>query len=123
MNTGYGLVVFTAIILLPACSAIQTTSEGALVELVNDKPQGNCRALGEVVGSQGNFITGNYTSNKNLMIGARNDLRNQAASMGGNLVHVQNVSNASANGAWGTSNTTVVGMVYNCQSYAIRGEW
>lgn len=123
MNTVCGLVVFAAIFLLSACSAIQTTPAGALVELVNDKPQGDCRALGETVGSQGNFFTGNYTSNKNLMIGARNDLRNQAANMGGNLVHVQNVSNASAHGAWGTSNTTVVGTVYNCQSNPKRGEW
>ena len=115
MNTACGLVAFAAIILLSACSAIQTTPTGGLVELTNDKPQGNCRALGETVGSQGNFFTGNYTSNKNLMIGARNDLRNQAANIGGNLVHIQNVSNASAHGGSGTSNTTVVGMVYNCQ--------
>jgi hypothetical protein len=114
MNTVYGFLVCAAIILLSACSAIQPTPQGALVELVNDRPQGNCTALGETIGSQGNFFTGDYTSNKNLMIGARNDLRNQAANMGGNLVHVQNVSNASAHGSRGTSNTTVVGMVYNC---------
>jgi hypothetical protein len=115
MSRVYGPFFFAAIILLSACSAIQATPDGALIELVNDKPQGNCRALGEAVGSQGNFFTGNYTSNKNLMIGARNDLRNQAANMGGNLVHVQNVSNASADRSLGTSNTTVVGMVYNCR--------
>jgi Domain of unknown function (DUF4156) len=115
MSTVCRLVVFAAIMLLSACSAIQTTPAGAVVELVNDKPQGSCRALGEIVGSQGNFFTGDFTSNKNLMIGARNDLRNQAANMGGNLVHVQNVSNASADRGLGTSNTTVVGMVYNCQ--------
>jgi hypothetical protein len=115
MSTVYSLVVFAAIILLSACSAIQTTPDSALIELVNDKPQANCRALGEAIGSQGNFFTGNYTSNKNLMIGARNDLRNQAANMGGNLVHVQNVSNARADRSLGTSNTTVVGMIYNCQ--------
>jgi Domain of unknown function (DUF4156) len=94
---------------------IQTTPEGTLVELVNDKPQGNCRPLGEAVGSQGNWFTGDYTSNRNLMLGARNDLRNQAAAMGGNLVHVQNLSNTNAHGSLGTTNTTVVGMVYNCQ--------
>src|SRR4051812_23500838 len=86
MSTVYSLIVFAAIILLSACSAIQTTPDSALIELVNDKPQADCRALGEAIGSQGNFFTGNYTSNKNLMIGARNDLRNQAANLGGNLV-------------------------------------
>ena len=122
MKTARALVVFAAIIILSACAAIEATPNGALVELVNDKPQGDCRALGEIVGSQGNFFTGNYTPNKNLMMGARNDLRNQAASMGGNLVHVQNVSNASAHGSWGTSNTTVVGMVYKCQRNAYIGQ-
>ena len=122
MKTARALVVFAAIFLLSACSAIQATPDGAPVELVNDRPQGDCRSLGEIVGSQGNFFTGNYTSNKDLMIGARNDLRNQAASMGGNLVHVQNVSNASAHGSRGTSNTTVVGMVYKCQRNANRGQ-
>ena len=62
MSTVYGFVVFAAIILLSARSVIQTTPDGALIELVNDKPQGNCRALGEAVGPQGNFFTGDYTS-------------------------------------------------------------
>jgi Domain of unknown function (DUF4156) len=114
-DSGLLLAVCVATVLLSACSAIQTTPAGAIVELVNDKPQGNCRALGEAVGSQGNWFTGDYTSNRNLMVGARNDLRNQAAAMGGNLVHVQNVSNTNAHGSSGTTNTTVVGMVYKCQ--------
>ncbi|EAA9593782.1 DUF4156 domain-containing protein, partial [Salmonella enterica] len=30
------------------------------------------------MGSQGNWFTGDVTSNKNLVIGARNELRNEA---------------------------------------------
>jgi len=100
--------------LVMGCSAIPTTPEGAKVELVNDKPSGNCKPLGEVIGSQGNWFTGDVTSNADLMLGARNDLRNKAAAIGGNVVHVQNVSNASAWGSSGTTNTTVVGRVYKC---------
>jgi starvation-inducible outer membrane lipoprotein len=114
-NLAFVVALATANLLLAGCSAIEATPAGAAVELVNDRPQGKCKALGETVGSQGNWFTGDYTSNKNLMIGARNDLRNQAAAMGGNIVHVQNLSNTNSHVGLGTTNTTVVGMVYNCQ--------
>jgi hypothetical protein len=104
-----------AVLLLVGCSAISTTPEGKSVELVTVKPPGNCQQLGDVVGSQGNWFTGDYTSNKNLLIGARNDLRNKAAEMGGNFVWVQDSSNTNAWGSKGTSNTTVLGVVYRCE--------
>lgn len=40
-------------------------------------------SLGEVAGSQGNWITGAYTSDKNLLVGARNDLRNETFELDG----------------------------------------
>ena len=100
--------------LLIGCSAIATTPEGNSVELVTEKPTGNCKPLGDAVGSQGNWFTGDYTSNKNLLIGARNDLRNKAAKRGGNTVWVQDKANTNAWGGKGTSNTTVLGVVYRC---------
>ena len=100
---------------LSGCAATRTTSKGSAVELMNEKPQGNCKALGKVIGSQGNWITGDLTSNEKLMLGARNRLRNKAAAMGGNVVHVQNLNNSSAWGSLGTTNTTVVGQVYKCE--------
>ena len=39
-------------------------------------------------GDQGNFIAGYYTSNTNLQVGAINDLKNNAASIGGNVIFV-----------------------------------
>jgi hypothetical protein len=102
-------------VLLFGCSAIPTTPVGQTVELVTEKPPGSCKPLGDAVGSQGNWFTGDYTSNKNLLIGARNDLRNKAAKMGGNYVWVQDSSNTNAWGSKGTSNTTVLGVVYRCE--------
>lgn len=96
------------------CSAIKVAPGAQGVELSNAKPAASCSYLGEAIGSQGNWFTGDYTSNKNLMEGARNELRNKAAAMGGNYVWIQNVSNAQAHGALGTSNTTTVGNVYRC---------
>ena len=104
-----GTLYLMAIVLMYSCSAIPIR-EGAAIEIVNEKPQGNCKMLGEVVGSQGSWITGSWTSNKNLMAGARNDLRNQAAAMGGNVVYVQSSSRAV-----GEKNTTLFGTVYRCQ--------
>jgi len=112
MNNRFVLVA--AVIALAGCGAIKPTTSGAVVELSNARPDTACRYLGEAVGSQGNWFTGDYTANSHLMEGARNDLRNKAAALGGNFVWVQNVSNAQAHGALGTSNTTAVGNVYAC---------
>lgn len=112
---GAALSGLLSVVLLVGCSAISTTREGKSVELVTVKPPGNCKSLGDIVGSQGNWITGDYTSNKNLLIGARNDLRNQAAEMGGNFVWVQDSNNTNAWGSTGTTNTTVLGVVYRCE--------
>ncbi|MDQ3185391.1 MAG: DUF4156 domain-containing protein [Pseudomonadota bacterium] len=109
------LSILLPVFLFIGCSATSTTPEGRSVELVTVKPAGNCKPLGDVVGSQGNWFTGDYTSNKNLLVGARNDLRNKAAEMGGNFVWVQDSSNTNAWGSKGTSNTTVLGVVYRCE--------
>ncbi len=86
------------------------------VEIVNEPVDRNrCTFLGEAVGSQGNWLTGDLTSNKNLMVGARNDLRNQAYKMGGNIVYIQEFKNSSAYKALGTTNTTAIGKVYRCR--------
>lgn len=101
--------------ILSGCAATSTTSKGSQVELLNEKPSDSCTALGEAIGSQGNWVTGDFTSNKDLMLGARNDLRNKAAEMGGDTVYVHNLSNTNAWGSAGTTNTTVVGQVYRCK--------
>jgi hypothetical protein len=109
------LSICVAAALLAGCSAAPLDPQAAHVELHSEKPAGNCKSLGEAVGDQGHWATGDYTSNKNLLVGARNTLRNRAAEMGGNYVWLQNTMNASAWGSLGTSSTTVVGMVYSCQ--------
>ena len=102
-------------LLLVGCSAAPLTPQATQVELHTEKPSGACKSLGEAVGDQGNWVTGDFTSNKDLLLGARNSLRNKAAEMGGNYVWLQNTMNASAWGSLGTTNTTAVGMVYRCQ--------
>ena len=76
VKTGVAVSALLSAVLI-GCSAIPPTPEGQSIELVTEKPAGNCKPLGDAVGSQGNWFTGDYTSNKNLLIGARNDLRNK----------------------------------------------
>ncbi|WP_131701662.1 DUF4156 domain-containing protein, partial [Enterobacter hormaechei] len=78
--------------------------------------------LGEVTGSQGNFFTGGWTSNSNLETGARNDLKNQAYSMGGNVVVIltqragQTGSAYFGSGSSQQTNVTLSGTVYRCNN-------
>ena len=68
-------IVF-AVALITGCAAISLTPGAEKVEIAQEAPK-NCKRLGDVIGTQGSWFTGDYTSNKNLMAGARNDLRNQ----------------------------------------------
>ncbi|QFY44265.1 DUF4156 domain-containing protein [Candidatus Methylospira mobilis] len=103
---------------LPACAAIQATPTGEKVQIITEKPAATCNFLGEAVGSQGNFITGRYTPNENLLIGSRNDLRNKAAALGGNVVQVietyRDHASLPLRDTHGTTNMLVLGRVYRC---------
>lgn len=115
MKNAKMLLTLVIVSFLSGCAAIQVAPEAATVDIVTEQPNKNkCKFLGEVVGSQGNWFTGDYTSNENLMIGARNELRNETYKLGGNVVFIQNMANASAWGSLGTTNTTAIGKAYKC---------
>ena len=48
-------------------------------------------------------------------MGARNELRNKAYKLGGNIVYIQDMKNTNAWGSLGTTNTTAIGKVYKCK--------
>lgn len=100
---------------LSACSAIPVNENARHIEIVDQSYNtSNCQYRGEVVGSQGNWVTGDYTSNENLIIGARNDMKNKAYELGANIIVIQNMSNSSAWGSLGTTNSTSIGKAYLC---------
>lgn len=75
---------------LSGCAAIQPSNpavNSSVIATPNPPPK-NCKYLGQVLGSQGNFFTGRYTSNANLEQGAMNDLKNKTYEMGGNYVQL-----------------------------------
>ena len=78
MRTILALVAIT----LCGCAANTLRPEAQKVRLLGTTPGSECKYIGDATGGQGNFFTGQYTSNANLQAGAINDLKNQAAAMG-----------------------------------------
>lgn len=110
------VAVVISLAFLNGCAANAVRPEASRVEIVNEVPnKDRCKFLGEIYGSQGNWFTGDLTSNKNLVIGARNELRNEAHALGGNIVYIQDMKSTNAWGSMGTTNTTAVGKAYSCK--------
>ncbi len=83
----FGLSSFVLLV-LSGCAATGVNSGADRVRVSNVEPGKECKYIGEVTGNQGNFFTGAWTSNSTLETGARNDLKNKAAAMGGNYVAI-----------------------------------
>lgn len=112
----YKTLAFIITFSLIGCSANSVNSQAKEVELVIEKPDNtSCIFLGEVVGSQGNWFTDGYTSSKNLIVGARNELRNEAYQLGGNIVYIQHIENTNAANSAGIDSSTVIGKAYQCR--------
>lgn len=103
-------------LLMTGCSAHQLKPEASSVMLVLNKPDtAQCKYLGEIIGSPGNWGTEDYSSNEVLMVGASNDLRNKAYDMGGNTIYLQKVNDASSWVLLGTTSISLTGLVYLCK--------
>ncbi|MFN5746578.1 MAG: DUF4156 domain-containing protein [Methylococcaceae bacterium] len=108
-------VLSVVTLLLTACAAHPLNKGAESVELVTTPREvKKCTYLGEVVGSQGNRFTGGFTPNENLMIGARNAIKNEAQKRGGTTVLIQQQHNAQHELAGGTANSTLIGKAYKC---------
>ncbi|WED42306.1 DUF4156 domain-containing protein [Legionella cardiaca] len=83
-----GSSVILAVVLVSGCASIKLDPQATrVIASPNPAPQG-CKYLGQVVGNQGNFFTGDWTSNKNLEEGAMNDLKNKASRLGANYIQL-----------------------------------
>lgn len=111
------IIVVLFLSLLSGCSATPILVGAEIVELTTEHPQRDkCEYLGEVIGSQGNWVTGDFTSNEDLIIGARNELKNRAYLLGANRVYVEGMANTNAWGSLGTTNSTAIGKAFKCDS-------
>lgn len=111
------IVLICILLIFAGCAATELTTGGQKVRVTNTEPGNDCEFLGVVTGSQGNAITGEWTSNENLETGAINDLRNKAAEMGGNLILIlTNRAGQTTNtgGSGSQTNVTMTANVYRC---------
>ncbi|WP_175996861.1 DUF4156 domain-containing protein [Burkholderia stabilis] len=106
---------------LAACAPLALSSTGRDVRVVMTDPGGTCRHLGDVTGSQGNFLIGGFIPDSSLETGARNDLKNRAAALGGNVVVLltqRGTQSGSFDGNDGgylrQTGVTLTGSVYRC---------
>lgn len=102
-------------IVISGCAATALKPGAERVKLTNQEPK-DCEYLGEIAGSQGNAISGGWTSNDNLAEGARNDLKNKAFEKGANVVHVLTSRDGMSIGQYGGSKTSsnMEGVAYRC---------
>ena len=112
----YMVLVSVGILLFSACSAKEAMPGAERVDIVVEKPNPKkCTYVGEIVGSQGNWFTGDYTADKELIKGARNELRNEAYKLGGNVVYMQQTTMGSSFGSYGNTIATNIGKAYKCR--------
>jgi len=114
----YKLIIFGSIIVLLAACAAKPVNPGAeRIFVSHEEPPPDCVFVGEVQGSQGNFWTAEFTRDRNILTGARNELRNQAHSLGANYVMVETEShshNTAGYSLGGTFASVVIGNAYRC---------
>ena len=106
---------------LAACAAVPVDPSATKIRLTHTEPGKECEFLGDITGNQGDFFRGAFTSNENLETGARNDLKNKAHVLGGNVVYLL-TSRAGQTGSYDAdsgggshqTNVTLSGNVYRC---------
>jgi Domain of unknown function (DUF4156) len=109
-----------ALVLLAGCTATRLQPGAETVQIANAAPDRECKFLGDITGNEGNAFTGAFITNENLETGARNDLKNKAAALGGNLVVLlthragQTGSAGESGGSILQTNVTISGNVYRC---------
>ena len=108
------LVSSAFVVLLVGCSAKELNPGAQTVIITNTPPSKDCQYLGEVSGSQGNLLTADITPDRELIQGARNEMRNQAHSMGANYVIIVNESTSVNQGQGGAYNATIFGNAFKC---------
>lgn len=110
-------ITFIAII-LGGCAAKPLLPGSQAVVLSKNPPPAHCQFLGEVRGNQGNFWTAEFTSDADLVQGARNELRNAATNIGASYVQVETEvfsQNTADDSLGGTYSAIVIGNAYQCQ--------
>lgn len=104
-----------SVVVIAGCAANPLNTGAERVEIANTaKDVKKCAFVADVMGSQGNRFSGGFTPNENLMLGARNSIKNEAARLGANTILIQQQNNTPYFMAGGTANSTLIGKAYRC---------
>lgn len=109
--------VLAPLLLLAACAAKPLLPGGETIVLSKEPAPEECEFLGEVQGRQGNFWTAEFTSDANLINGARNEMRNAAYALRANYVKIETESvshNTADHSLGGAYSAVVIGNAYSC---------
>ena len=105
--------------LMAGCAAKPLLPGSEQVRLSQQPAPAACRFLGEVRGTQGNFWTAEFTSDANLIHGARNELRNAARALSANYVTIETESishNTASGSVGGAYSAVIIGNAYFCKN-------
>ncbi len=111
------LIAVISSVFLSACASKPTNPGADRIYVSQQEPSQDCRFVGEVQGSQGNFWTAEFTSDRNILTGARNEMRNQALYLGANYVMVETENhshNTADHSLGGTYASVIIGNAYFC---------
>lgn len=112
INVLLGLSV--AAMLLAGCSSTkELDSAGQRVTFTDQQPASSCQLLGNVTGSQSNWLSGSGGEGSSLR-GAANDLRNRAAEMGGNVIYGATSPTQNLWSSFAPLDSKMSGQVYKC---------
>lgn len=109
--------VLLAASFVTGCAATALTPGADRVLVSRNAPTGECQPIGNVTGSQGNWLTGPWTPNQAMTEGALNDLRNNASRLGATYVQLEDSKAAMSfsEGSGSQTSVTNVGTAYRCQ--------
>ncbi|ALX97156.1 DUF4156 domain-containing protein [Serratia fonticola] len=108
------LLGLSAALLLAGCSSTnELTAAGQQVKFTDAKPAAECQLVGEVTGTQSNWLSGSGGEGSSMR-GAANDLRNKAAAMGGNVIYGATSPSQNLLSSFAPLDSKMIGQVYKC---------
>ena len=115
MHVKYLAGIVGAALLMAGCSSSnELSSAGQSVRFVEDKPGAECQLIGTATGKQSNWLSGQHGEEGGSMRGAANDLRNQAAAMGGNVLYGVSSPSQGMLSSFVPTASEMNGQVYKC---------
>ena len=104
-----------ALLTLAGCTSTNDlTAAGSQVRFVENQPGSECQLLGQVTGTQSNWLSGGNNESSSMR-GAANDLRNKAAAMGGNVIFGASSPSETVLSSFVPDDSKMIGQVYKCQ--------